>query len=100
MARHIKCISCGTFNTNKDYCTNCGTVLSYEKRRKIAYANAEKKRKAEALLEKKNNPSFFEKHRNHRNLIVRVLVTIIHSIWLGFIAIGGFIAWLITAIAG
>jgi len=99
MARHVKCIDCGTFNTNKDYCTKCGAVLSYKKRREIAYKKAQKKRKTKALLDEKNNPSFFDKYRNHNYAIVRIVVTVLHSIWLGFIAIGAFIAWLFTAIA-
>ena len=99
MARYIKCIDCGIFNKNRVYCTNCGAILSYKKRRKIAYEKAEKARIERELEEEKNNPSFFEKYRNHKYAIVRIPVMILYSIWLGFIAIVTFIAWLITAIA-
>ncbi|WP_417856072.1 hypothetical protein [Xanthomarina gelatinilytica] len=53
--------------------------------------------KQEALKEKK--PAFFEKYINHRFLIVRIGTKIIRSIWLVFMAIGMFIAWLVSAIA-
>lgn len=99
MSSHIKCIKCGTFNTNKTYCANCGAVLSHIKRRKLAYAKAEKERKARQLKQEKENPSFFEKYSKHKYFIVRALTRIFHSVWLGFIAIGTFIAWLFTAIA-
>lgn len=100
MTRHVKCIKCGTFNTNQEYCTNCGTPLSYEKRRQIEYEKSEKERKERELLEKQNNPSFFNRYGNHKNIIVRFAVRIIRSVWLAFMAIGTFIAWLVTAIAG
>ena len=99
MAKHIKCPKCGEFNTDREYCVNCGAVLSYRKRRKIAFEMAEKLRKEKERLNDKMNPSFFDKYSNHRFWLVRASVRILHSIWLGFLAIGSFIAWLITAIA-
>ena len=99
MASYIKCISCGTYNTNEEYCTNCGSPLSYKKRRQLAYAKKQKKQYEDQSVRKENSLSFYEKHKDHRFLIVRVFVKITHSIWLGFMAIGMFIAWLITAIA-
>lgn len=100
MARHIKCIKCGTFNTNETYCTNCGAVLAYKKRREIAYKKAKKAREERERLEEKNNPSFFDKYGNHKYFIVRAVVKVLYSIWMVFMAIGTFIAWLVTAIAG
>ncbi len=99
MARHVKCIKCGTFNKNREYCINCGAPLSHKKRRLIAFKKAEKERKAREAIEEKNNPSFFDKYRNHKYAVIRIPVIIFHSIWLGFMAIGTFIAWLFTAIA-
>ncbi|MBU2926942.1 hypothetical protein [Winogradskyella psychrotolerans] len=99
MASHIKCPNCGLYNTNEDYCTNCNTLLSYKKRRELTFAQDKKERRERERIQKETSPSFYEKHRDHRFLIVRVFVKIIHSIWMGFVAIGMFIAWLITAIA-
>ncbi|MGY0390962.1 hypothetical protein ACW5R3_00205 [Bizionia sp. KMM 8389] len=99
MAKHIKCPNCGVFSTDSDYCTNCGTLLSYKKRRKLAYEQAEKEREERQKLEKENSPSFYDKYSTHRFLIVRVFAKVTHAIWMAFMAIGMFIAWLISAIA-
>jgi ribosomal protein L37E len=99
MARHIKCPKCGEFNTNREHCDYCGTLLFYEKRRALAFEKSEKQRLKKERLQAETNPSFFETYENHRFLLVRVLTKVLHSIWLAFLAIGGFIAWLITAIA-
>ncbi|WP_026754211.1 hypothetical protein [Sediminibacter sp. Hel_I_10] len=99
MASHIKCPECGVFNTNKEFCTNCGALLSSEKRRELAFQKAEKERQQRRQLEKKNDPSFYDRYKDHRFWIVRVFAKITRSIWLVFMAIGVFIAWIITAIA-
>lgn len=99
MARIIKCPNCGIYNKNADYCTNCSTLLSYKKRREIAVAKEKEERLERARFADEASPSFYEKQKDHRFLIVRILVKISHSIWLGFTAVGLFIAWLITAIA-
>jgi hypothetical protein len=99
MARIIKCPNCGIYNENVEYCTNCDTLLSYKKRRKIAFAQEKKERLEREGIENEATPSFYEKYKDHRFLIVRVCVKMVHSIWLGFMAVGIFIAWLITAIA-
>lgn len=99
MKSHIKCPNCGLFNTNADYCENCNTPLSYKERRKLAHAQETKERLKRERIEDKKSPSFFVKYKDHRFLVVRIFVRIIHSIWTVFIAIGMFIAWLFTAIA-
>ncbi|WP_179351111.1 hypothetical protein [Winogradskyella vidalii] len=99
MASHIKCPNCGLYNTNKEYCTNCNTLLSYKKRRELANKKAEKERRERERIQKEASPSFYNKYKDHRYLIVRVFVRVFHSIWMGFIAIGMFIAWVFSAIA-
>jgi hypothetical protein len=99
MVRIIKCPNCGIYNENVEYCTNCDTLLSYKKRREIAFAREKKERLVRERIADDAAPSFYEKHKDHRFLIVRAFVKMIHSIWLGFMAVGIFIAWLITAIA-
>lgn len=98
MASHIKCPNCGIYNTNADYCKSCNTVLSYQKKRELEFAQEEKERRERDQIQKAESPSFYKKNKNHRFLIVRVFVKIIHSIWVVFMAIGMFIAWLISAI--
>ncbi|UPS92796.1 hypothetical protein [Bizionia sp. M204] len=98
MASQIKCPNCGVYNTNQDYCTNCGTLLSYQKRRELAFAQDEKDRKERERIQKEESPSFYEKNKDHRFLVVRIFVKVTHSIYVAFMAIGMFIAWLISSI--
>lgn len=99
MASIIKCPNCGIYNKNVEYCTNCSTLLSYKKRREMAFVKERKERLERERLADEVAPSFYEKHKDHRFLVVRFFVKMLHSIWLGFMAVGMFIAWLITAIA-
>ncbi|EGV43729.1 zinc ribbon domain-containing protein [Bizionia argentinensis JUB59] len=98
MASQIKCPNCGIYNTNAEYCTNCGTLLSHIKRRELAYAEEEKNRKERERIRKEKSPSLYQKYKNHKFLIVRVFVKVMHSIWMAFMAIGMFIAWLVSSI--
>lgn len=97
--QNIKCPNCGVYNVNRDYCSKCNTILSYKKRREQEFKKEEEARLEQRRLEKKNNPSFFEKYGNHRFLLIRVVVKIIKTIWVVIMAIGMFIAWLISSIA-
>ncbi|MGK0322259.1 MAG: hypothetical protein ACJARX_000810 [Psychroserpens sp.] len=63
-------------------------------------AKEEKTRIEKRKIGDKNSVSLIEKMTSHRFLIVRIIGKTIHSIWLGFLAIGVFIAWLVTAVAG
>ena len=99
MASIIKCPNCGIYNKNVEYCTECNTLLSYKKRRELAFAQEKKERLERERTQDEASPSFYEKYKDHRFLIIRIFVKITHSIWLVFMSIGMFIAWLITAIA-
>ncbi|MEM6517018.1 MAG: hypothetical protein AAF688_12605 [Bacteroidota bacterium] len=99
MATHIKCPNCGTFNTNREFCRNCGTLLSSKKRRELAFKKEETERQERRRIKEEANPSFYDKYKDHRYWVVRVFATVTHYIALAFIAIGTFIAWLVTAIA-
>ena len=93
----IKCPNCGVYNKDRDYCKECQTVLSYKIRRELVLKKEKEERlKREASKEKE--PVFFEKYISHRYFLVRFIAKIIRSIWIVFMAIGMFIAWLISAI--
>jgi ribosomal protein L37E len=92
----IKCIKCGTFNTNKEYCKNCGTILSYQKRRE-EQLKVETSKKLEKI--KKSPPSFIERLKEHNNLFYKAFGWLLYSGFLVVTAIGAFIAWLVFAIA-
>ncbi|WP_028870730.1 hypothetical protein [Psychroserpens burtonensis] len=99
MVSQIKCPNCGIYNTNVDYCTNCNTLLSSKLRRELQFAAQEKVRKEKRNLEEEKAVSWIERFSKHRFLIVRVLAKTVRSIWLAFVAVGVFIAWLVSAIA-
>lgn len=100
MISQIKCPSCDIYNTNKAYCENCNTLLSSKIRRALQFEKEEKARLEKRKHEEKNTTSIIENYSNHRFLVVRVIAKTIRSIWLGFVAVGVFIAWLVTAVAG
>jgi len=93
----IKCPNCGIYNTNRDYCEECQTVLSYKIRRELDLQKQVEER-LKQVASKEKEISAFEKYSNHRFFLVRLVTKIIRSIWLVFMAIGMFIAWLISAI--
>ena len=95
----IKCPNCGLFNTNTDHCSNCGTLLSYKKRRELAHKAEEKKRLSRKKTKEKTTPSWIGSGEKSNYLIVRVGAKILKSITVIVIAIGAFFAWLFAFIA-
>ena len=49
--RIIKCSNCGIFNTNKEYCENCNTLISHQKKREIKEAKIKQTQIDEAIYE-------------------------------------------------
>lgn len=96
----IKCNTCGTFNRNLDYCSNCGELINPTLIRK---ENIDKRKKKQNEQRKKEQVeaenSFFNKLRNHRFWIVRIFATILYSVWVIILAIGSFLAWLAATIS-
>ncbi len=93
----IKCPNCGVYNTDRDYCEKCQTLLSYKIRRELAIKKEKEERLKQASLKEKES-YFFEEYLNHRFLLVRIIANIFRSIWLVFVAIGMFFAWFMTTI--
>ena len=92
-----KCLNCGTWNKDEDFCINCGSPISPEEIDRV-----ETKKKIE---EEKNKPLdgwdlLMEKMKNHRSGFVRVMYKVMYSIGMVFAAIGGFFAWLIAMANG
>ena len=91
MATERKCPSCNLWNTDEDYCTNCGTLISPQ--------IIEEKRE-EAREERRNSipPTklelFQRRWENSPYLILRIIYKILYYIGVTFIAIASFFAWL------
>lgn len=91
MAVERKCLNCGTWNTDNDYCTNCNNAVSP--------IIIEEKREAKREEIRNNRvPSkldlFIDKWQNSRFWILRVLYKILYTIGVIFFSIAGFFAWL------
>ncbi|TXD48810.1 hypothetical protein [Polaribacter sp. IC073] len=96
--RIIKCPNCGVFNTNKDYCTNCNTLISHQKKREIKEAAGKQQRINEAILEKEN-PNLAERLKNHSNIFYKIVGWLLYSAITVVSAIGVGLAWFIAMIA-
>ena len=96
----IKCSNCGTFNTNRDYCENCGALINPKlKREKSDQKRIDDREKEERNREKGQFELFIDRNRNHKNIIIRLFFQLIYGIWFIVMAIGAFIAWLFAAVA-
>lgn len=92
-----KCLNCGIWNKDEDFCGNCGLPISPKEIDRV-----ETNRKIE---EEKNKPLdgwdlLMEKMKNHQSGFVRFLYKVMNSIGIVFAAIGGFFAWLIAMANG
>lgn len=96
--KRIKCANCGVFNTDKDYCENCNTLLSFEIKRaqKIAEFKAEEVQK---IQHKIDNPNVAERLKKHPFFVVKIFGWILYSAYLLISVIGGLLAWFVAMVA-
>jgi hypothetical protein len=92
-----KCSKCATWNKAEDHCTNCGNLIN-----PVIFAQVKHEEREEAI---RNLPPtkldiFIEKWRNHNNFIVKGTFYIFYSIWIVFMAIGGFFTWISATTVG
>ncbi|MGB1043081.1 MAG: hypothetical protein ACPGU6_06785 [Tenacibaculum sp.] len=98
VTRNIKCPNCGVFNTNKEYCENCNTLISHEKKRDLK-EEAYKQSLIKEAKEKLNNPNLAERLKKHPFFLYRVVGWILYSAFLVVSAIGALLAWFIAMVA-
>ena len=92
-----KCLSCGTWNNDEDYCKNCNNPIKPSLIRDIAYQSQ--------IDAEKNKPKskfdlFVLATKNHHYLLVRIIYKIVYSISMVFAAIGAFFAWMLAMANG
>jgi len=92
-----KCLECGTWNHDENFCTNCGIPISPKE---IVKAETLKKKLIEEQKPKDAFDRFTEKLENHRYLFVRIIYKIGYSITVVFGAIGAFFAWMVAMANG
>ena len=95
---HIKCPNCGVFNTNKEYCENCNTLISDKKKRALKAAKIEKDDIAEEII-KQQKISFAKKMQLHPFFLFKIFGWVLQSVWFVLNIIGALIAWLVAMVA-
>ncbi|WNW01945.1 hypothetical protein RRF68_00600 [Tenacibaculum sp. HL-MS23] len=98
ITRNIKCPKCGLFNTNKEYCENCNTLISHEKKRALK-EEAYKQVEIEKVKHKIANPNLAERLKKHPFFLYKVVGWILYSAFLLVSLIGGALAWFIAMVA-
>lgn len=94
----IKCPKCQTFNSDIDYCENCGELISH----KMKVALREEKIKAKQVEEirwKMENPNWAERLKKHQFIPYRIVGWILYSAFMVVSAIGAAIAWFVAMAA-
>tara|TARA_B110000285_G_scaffold116912_1_gene132509 strand:+ start:307 stop:600 length:294 start_codon:yes stop_codon:yes gene_type:complete len=97
MSVERKCGNCEAWNIDKDYCSECGVIISAELKDKLTY---EKKEEAIRNAPKDKFEIFLEKWKASSNLLLTALYYICYSIAFIFFSIAGLLAYLAAAVNG
>lgn len=96
--RIIKCPNCGVFNTNKDYCEHCNTLISNDKKRELKIA-AVKQEQIDEAVHRLENPGLAERLKKHPSLFYRIIGWVLYSVITVVSTIGAGLAWAIAMVA-
>jgi hypothetical protein len=94
----IKCPNCGVFNTNRDYCENCKTLISNDKKRELKIA-AIKQEQINEAIHRLENPGLAERLKKHPSLFYRIVGWVLYSVITVVSTIGAGLAWAIAMVA-
>ncbi|WP_298780443.1 hypothetical protein [uncultured Polaribacter sp.] len=98
VTRIIKCYNCGVFNTNKEYCISCNTLISDAKKREIKTAKVKLAEIEKAVYELKH-PNLAERLKKHPNFLYKIIGWFLYSAIMVVSAIGAGLAWFIAMVA-
>ena len=85
-----KCVKCGVWNEDNDYCTSCGEVISPL----IIEDIREKKREKRRITKPTKFDHFIKKWKYSRYLVLRINYKIVYGVAVTFFAIASFFAYL------
>ncbi|MDX2359705.1 MAG: hypothetical protein QNK23_02785 [Crocinitomicaceae bacterium] len=91
MSVERKCLNCGTWNKDNEYCTNCKEAVSPVVIEEIREQKREERRNS---IPPSKIDVFLDKWKNSRFFLLKVLYHILYSIAVIFFSIAGFFAWL------
>ncbi|MHA7057243.1 hypothetical protein ACWGOQ_0008500 [Aquimarina sp. M1] len=95
-----KCSNCGTLNLNRDYCKACGSLINTSLQRKQERKQRLAKREKARIAKKPNKITlFFERAKQHQNIVIRYTARFLYSVWVVVIAVGSFLAFIIGYVA-
>lgn len=95
---HIKCSNCGIFNTDKEYCSSCNTLISHQKKRETRAAKI-KDEEIEQVKIELAKMNLADKLKKHPFFLVKIAGWLLHSVWLLLNIIGGLVAWFVAMVA-
>jgi hypothetical protein len=95
---HIKCPNCGEFNTNREYCEACNTVISHKKKEETR-ATQVKEKEIDTAIEQLKKLSFADRMQKHPFFLLKVFGWILQSVWIVLNIIGGLVAWFVAMVA-
>ena len=85
------CPSCKTWNLDQDFCTKCKTLLSPE----IIEVKREEEREHRRLTTPPSSMDIFlDKWKNNRFWVLRILYKIVYTVFVIFVGIASFFAYL------
>jgi predicted ATP-dependent serine protease len=96
--RIVKCPNCGVFNTNREYCENCGELISDQKKREIKEEALKQDQIKEAIYEIEN-PNLAARLKKSPNAFKRIAGWVLYSVITVVSAIGAGLAWIIAMVA-
>jgi hypothetical protein len=96
--RIIKCPICSVFNTNKEYCKNCNTLISDAKKREIKKEKIKQAEIQDAIYELEH-PNLSERLKKHPNIFYKIAGWVLYSAIMVVSAIGASLAWFIAMVA-
>lgn len=88
-----KCHKCSTWNTDNDFCTNCGEAISPKE--VLKKEQVQKDLKAQ-LIPKGKVDVLLNKFKNSKNPFVKVLYVVCFSLWTIYMAIMTFFLWFVA----
>ena len=97
MSVERKCGNCQTWNIDRDYCSQCGVIISAELKGRIEH---EKKEEAIRNAPKEKFEIFLEKWKGSSNILLKGLYYICYSIAFIFFSIAGLFAYMAAAANG
>lgn len=94
----IKCPNCNTFNSNRDYCENCGELISHKVKKSLREEQI-KEEQIEQIRWKMENPNWVQKLKKHSFIPYRIIGWVLYSAFMVVSAIGAAIAWFVAMAA-